>query len=1137
MTNSMMVNRPAAQIRFVLTAALLACSGAAFAASGTWTENSAFDGTWSSAANWAGGTVADGAGNTADFSTVDVDAAAVVALYPGTGFSRNAAQLDSPRTIGNLVFGDAIQSSPGGWEMYTNDAAVNLLTLAGTSPTITVLPMGPIDSATLGDVTPELIDDVLFSSVGLAGTSGFTKAGNGVLTLASTANAISGPINVNAGTLRLAGSYANSGASPYNLADGATLEVNIGAVAGVNVAAGATATLRGGAGTNTFLGNVAGAGTGMGSVLNLELAGAAPRTYTPEQDWSGFDELNVTGTAGGIAPDLRFRPNSTAGFNTNSFATTAVNLDNVRIYWRTSGAGGGNGNDINIGSLSGTATAIVDGGGFDGGVTPARYHIGALNTDTEFAGTIQNSGTVAGPDPDTGSILIEKVGSAKLTFSGNLTYTTAAITNPELRGGVTRITAGTLAVAGTAAIPGGFADDALGSLYTTIDVRAGATFDVSGASSTYSTAALQHLVGPGTIAGNYNHDEGRLRAADVPIGNSNNVTPTAGTITFANDLSFTGSGEIIYDMGLNPAAGNDRIQVNGTTNLTGSTTTVTPNFLAGTVPTSGTYTILNSTGGFSGSPTGWTVAWPGRGTAPTVVATSNSLQFDAVPVVGGANLDWMGISGSNWDVNATENWRNNDSNINDKFFNDDNVTFADTHSGGTPVTNFTVNIAEAVAPRSVTVDSTSDYTFSGTGAIGGTATFTKRGPSTLTMQKANSFSGQATIESGTVDVGGFNSALGTGVLHLGGATVITTANSLTNSGLVIDGGDNLLQANNGTSIEMPALSGSGNLTISSTDDNLRVDMNAVNAAYTGNLTFEPNGEASTGMTVRITGANDLPGAAVTLLNGASLATESGSSFVRQLSIGSLAGDSASFLRSFSGGGTSPGVNWHIGGLNADSEFAGPVIDGDGVAITSITKDGTGTLTLSGANTYTGDTTVEAGILSISSAYLADVADVYLSSGTTFDLNFSGTDVIDSLFFNGVSQAMGTWGSPTSTATNISSLFSGSGVLDVTTFIETPSLVGDYNNDGTVDAADYTTWRDNLNGDASALANRDPLNMGNVSQDDYDSWKANFGATLNGSGSLASQASVPEPSTLAAGLLAMLCSTAVIGIRRRHSSKT
>ncbi len=87
------------------------------------------------------------------------------------------------------------------------------------------------------------------------------------------------------------------------------------------------------------------------------------------------------------------------------------------------------------------------------------------------------------------------------------------------------------------------------------------------------------------------------------------------------------------------------------------------------------------------------------------------------------------------------------------------------------------------------------------------------------------------------------------------------------------------------------------------------------------------------------------------------------------------------------------------------------------------------------------------------------------------------------------------------------------------------LVGDYNNNGTVDAADYTLWRNNLGGDGSLLgANRDPANNGLVGASDYNSWKSHFGQTNMGSGSL-TIASVPEPATLA--LLAFLLSAVLV----------
>jgi hypothetical protein len=89
------------------------------------------------------------------------------------------------------------------------------------------------------------------------------------------------------------------------------------------------------------------------------------------------------------------------------------------------------------------------------------------------------------------------------------------------------------------------------------------------------------------------------------------------------------------------------------------------------------------------------------------------------------------------------------------------------------------------------------------------------------------------------------------------------------------------------------------------------------------------------------------------------------------------------------------------------------------------------------------------------------------------------------------------------------------------------LAGDYNGDHKVDAADYTLWRDNLNSNATLPNDTTP---GTVTQADYDVWKANFGMSSPGSGSLGS-AAVPEP---AAGGLAIISIVfgLVTGVRRR-----
>ena len=62
----------------------------------------------------------------------------------GNDIYRNAVDFDSSRTLGNLIFGDSNASTPGGWEVFTSNGSV--LTLDGTTPTITVNPLGPIDT-------------------------------------------------------------------------------------------------------------------------------------------------------------------------------------------------------------------------------------------------------------------------------------------------------------------------------------------------------------------------------------------------------------------------------------------------------------------------------------------------------------------------------------------------------------------------------------------------------------------------------------------------------------------------------------------------------------------------------------------------------------------------------------------------------------------------------------------------------------------------------------------------------------------------------------------------------------------------------------------------------------------------------
>ncbi len=232
-----------------------------------------------------------------------------------------------------------------------------------------------------------------------------------------------------------------------------------------------------------------------------------------------------------------------------------------------------------------------------------------------------------------------------------------------------------------------------------------------------------------------------------------------------------------------------------------------------------------------------------------------------------------------------------------------------------------------------------------------------------------------------------------------------------------------------------------------------------------------------------------------------------------------------------------GTTFTIGGLISSS--------GNG----TLTKSGAGNLVLSGANTYTGATTVSAGMLTVSAATarlgtgnitvqgttagtalviqsgvndaIDDGATVSLLGGGTVgvadqgyaDLGAGINEAIGALLLGGALQANGiTYGSTASSALFQSNeYFAGTGIVTV-------GLLGDFNGDGSVDAADYVKWR------------KSPGIFGG-SPAGYDLWRANIGRT-SGSGSgagLGASTSVPEPTTIAM----LLCGTLPFVVRRRR----
>jgi fibronectin-binding autotransporter adhesin len=167
-----------------------------------------------------------------------------------------------------------------------------------------------------------------------------------------------------------------------------------------------------------------------------------------------------------------------------------------------------------------------------------------------------------------------------------------------------------------------------------------------------------------------------------------------------------------------------------------------------------------------------------------------------------------------------------------------------------------------------------------------------------------------------------------------------------------------------------------------------------------------------------------------------------------------------------GGGTiaaqaswSSSLNMTLTGINGPVTFspAGNTVTLSGVLSGSggLAVAGSGTLELSGANTYTGNTAVNAATLKLDSTSNHS-GTFQLSNGAILNLNYSGTVTVASLTTNGVALAVGTYNS-----SNLPAYITGPGSIQVTGSIpNTPTKIGYSVSSGHIDIswpANYEGW--------------------------------------------------------------------------------
>lgn len=254
--------------------------------------------------------------------------------------------------------------------------------------------------------------------------------------------------------------------------------------------------------------------------------------------------------------------------------------------------------------------------------------------------------------------------------------------------------------------------------------------------------------------------------------------------------------------------------------------------------------------------------------------------------------------------------------------------------------------------------------------ISGAGSLTKTGTGDMLLNGNNTYTGGTTFSGGATQLGNAGALGTTGTLTFGGGTLRYTSSNTTDYSSrfsTVSGQAYSVDTNSQSVTWATALtslggsltkSGAGTLTLSATN------------TYTGNTTIQ-NGTLSVGSIANNLGTST---ASITLgvsgsTTGTLLYTGSGETTARGLVLNGagVVTNNGSGLLKFNGAVTNTSAaatqTLTVGGSN-NGEIAGIISNNGTTSLTSLVKNDAGTWALSATNTYTGGTTVNAGVLNL-----------------------------------------------------------------------------------------------------------------------------------------------------------------------------